>query len=134
MINGLARRFAKASSSDDWPLEQGLKPEVEGTGGLIRASPRPLGPAWSMASFSPVDSNSTDYYKGIVEAAIKNGGRYAGHFIPTPWLQMILAGLEFRRIDPETLWEGAEAGTPADSKGASIPSYSTLFPSERTIT
>jgi hypothetical protein len=133
MIGGLVRKFAKSDESDDWSLEQELKPEVKGspefpvTGSMSPASP------WSTASFSPSESNPADYYKGIVKAAIENGGRYAGHYIPTPWLRMILAGLEFRRVEPETLWQGAEGSSPGDAHLSDVSSYYALFPYEREL-
>jgi hypothetical protein len=64
---------------------------------------------------------------------MKNGGRYAGHYIPIPWLRMIMAGLEWRHVDPETMWYGFEADLPDGEPLQEIPSYDDLFPSDRSL-
>ena len=75
--------------------------------------------------------NAADYYKILVRTAIEHGGRHGDHQISIPWLRMILAGLEFRRIDPEMMWYGFEAGASDGVPPAEIPDYDDLFPSAR---
>jgi hypothetical protein len=124
MIDELLRKLAKSGDTYDWPLEEALRPTKDDSSELPTES-RLLSPSWPNAIFSPGGPNSPDYYKRMVQAAIENGGECAGHYIPVPWLKMILAGLEFRRIEPEALWEGVEARGPADAGF-----YYALFPSE----
>ena len=79
------------------------------------------------------DVDSGEYFKNILKTAIQNGGKYGGHEIPVPWLRMILAGLEWRHIDPETMWYGVEAGAPGEPPMPEMPEFDVLFPSEKEV-
>ena len=135
MIDGIRRKFAKSIDRDPWDTEQELEPEVEAE--VTEASELPTDRVVILAATrmgppsTTNDVDSGEYYKNIVKTAIENGGWYAGHQIPIPWLRMILAGLEWRRIDPESLWYGAEAGLPGAEGLPEIPTYEDLFPSDR---
>lgn len=125
MIDGIRR---KLTSIDDslWDANLDLQPEVESieiptdSSDLMIAS-RVVG------EFSP-DANKLDYYTGLVRAALAQGGKYGDHQISVPWLRNILAGLEWRNIEPEKLWEGVETSG-LNAPGAQIPIYDKLFPS-----
>jgi len=129
MIDEIRRRFGRSADKDPWDANQELEPE-EG-----EASPLHIDTAVLLAGTQPEtvsnDLNTLDYYKNLVRTAIENGGRYADHQISIPWLRMILAGLEQKRIDPEMMWEGVDGGTPNGGLLPAIPSYNDLFPSER---
>jgi len=134
MIDGLRRKFAKSIDKDPWDTEQEFEPEVE-----VEAAEAPelptdaavIAAATQMGPPSPTnDVDSGEYYKDIVRTAIENGGKYGDHLIPIPWLRMILAGLEWRRIDSEMMWYGVEASSPGADELPKIPSYGDLFPPE----
>jgi hypothetical protein len=72
--------------------------------------------------------SSLDYYRGLVRSALENGGEYAGHQIPIPWLRMILAGLESRLTDPTSMWEGMDEQDPSEALASRIPPFDVLFP------
>lgn len=126
MIDGLRQRLAKSMAKDPWDADQELdtQPEVEELTELPTERSAML--AATVPGHATNDVNSSDYYMSIVRNAIEHGGRYNGHQIPIPWLRMIEAGLEYRRIDPEMLWEGvdSELGRPAQ-----VPAYDDMFPS-----
>ena len=46
---------------------------------------------------------------------------------------MILAGLEMRRIEPETMWYDFEAEGNLSNSPVEIPRYEDLFPGERDV-
>jgi hypothetical protein len=132
MIDGIRKRLGKSMDRDPWNADQDLKPEIAETelptdrAVLIAATDatRPTG------EFIPADSNSPDYYKTLVLTAIENGGKYGDHQIAVPWLRMILAGLEFKHIEPEMMWFGSDTGGLNDSPSRDLPSYEDLFPSD----
>ena len=130
MIDGIRRRLSKPASKDPWDADQELQPEEVAselpTDAAVFLAARSVSPG-----YSPEDGDSNAYYRGIVRTAIENGGRYGDHKIPIPWLRMILAGLESRYIDPETMWYEVEEGPVAQIP--EIPSYEDLFPSEREV-
>lgn len=131
MIDGIRRRFGKSINKDPWDANLELRPKV------AEAAEIPTDTAVLMASrhekgeYSPEDANTPDYYKGLVTNAIENGGRYGDHRISIPWLRMILAGLEFKHVEPEMMWYGVDAGTETGEPLPEIPSYENLFPSDR---
>jgi hypothetical protein len=126
---GMIRRRLKAADSDSWDANQALGPEAEPQTELRTDTAVLLAAARAAPGYSPGSGTLTDYYKGIVNTAIQNKGRYGDHWIPVPWLRMILAGLESRQIDPGTMWYEADFEGPADSP-SEAPAYKELFPSE----
>lgn len=133
MIDGIRRKFARSIDKDPWDAEQELEPEVEVEEGKTTTLATDTAVILAATQISPSsatnDVDSGEYYKNIVKTAIDNGGKYGGHHIPIPWLRMILAGLEWRRVDPEMMWYGFEASGPNEGL-PEIPSYQDLFPSE----
>jgi len=128
LIDGIRRRL-KSMEQDPWDANQDFGPEVheeppaDGDGLLPESG-----------ETNPPRSNEFDaaeYYKVLVRTAIEHGGRHGDHQISVPWLRMILAGLEFRRIDPEMMWYGFEADDSGGARQAEIPAYDDLFPSAR---
>ncbi len=133
MIDGIRRKFAKSIDKDPWDTEQELQPEVEVED--AETSELPTDTAVILAAQIPPSSGTNDvdsgeYYKNIVKTAIHNGGKYGRHHIPIPWLRMILAGLEWRQIEPEMMWYGWDVAGSGDEDLPEIPSYRDLFPSE----
>jgi len=128
MIDSLRQRLAKSMAKDPWNADQELasEPEVEELTELPTKKSVMLAATVSSHAAPTNDVDSSDYYMGIVRNAIEHGGRYNGHQIPVPWLRMIEAGLEYRRIDPEMMWEGVEADLGGRAK---IPAYNDMFPS-----
>jgi len=128
MIDGIRRRLGSVNG-DAWDASLEFSQEVPETAephsdtSVFMAAPRVVG------EYSPTDG-STDYYKSLVSAAIKNGGKHGDHRMPIPWLRMIQAGLEFRRVDPEMMWYGVEAGDTRIESLAEVPPYESLFPSD----
>lgn len=135
MIEGLRRRFAKSVDRDPWDANQELEPELETDEDEVpelSADAATIFASTLAASPAPTnDVDSVEYYKDLVRTAIENGGKYGDHQIPIPWLRMILAGLEWKRIDPEMMWYGVEAGGQGGESLPEIPSYGDLFPSDR---
>jgi hypothetical protein len=130
MIEGIRRRFEKSIIQDPWNADQEPKPEVEGNTKLPADTAVPVAARHGDGQFSPHDENAQDYYKNLVATAIQTGGWLEGHQIPIPWLRMILAGLEMKRIEPEMMWYEVEAGSVWSESLSRIPSYSVLFPSD----
>jgi hypothetical protein len=130
MIDGIRRKLMSIDDDSLWDANLDLQPEVESTeiptdiSDLLCAS-RVLG------EFSP-NANKSDYYTGLVRAALAQGGRYGDLQISIPWLRNILAGLEWRNIEPEKLWEGVETSG-LNAPSAQIPIYDKLFPSNGDI-
>lgn len=129
MIGAIRRRIANSAREGIWNADQAFKPEdVESEEPHTNAAPLLVAPP-TAPGYLPGDESLADYYKGIVRTAIENRGRYGDHWIPVPWLRMILAGLESRHVDPDLLWYEADiesAGIPS----AEVPSYEELFPAE----
>jgi len=132
MIGAIRRKFSNSIEGENWDTNQVLKPEAGEPSELRTDAAVMLAAAQTAPGYFPGDQNLTDYYKGIVRAAIENRGRYGDHWIPVPWLRMILAGLESRHIDPDLLWYEAE-GEAATSPRAKGPMYEDLFPTERDL-
>jgi hypothetical protein len=113
---------------DPWDANQDFGPEVEtespsdGDGHLVDA------PAAHQTGSNEI--SAADYYKTLLREAIEHGGRHGDHQMSVPWLRMILAGIEFKRIDPETIWYGVEEYAAEASLGEA-PAYDDLFPSAR---
>ena len=128
MIGMIRRRF-KPTDGESWDTDGVLEPEAGPQAELQTDAAVLLAAAETAPGYSPGSGNLTDYYKGIMKAAIQNHGRYRDHWIPVPWLRMILAGLESRHIDPDMMWYEADFDTPVYSPGE-IPRYEELFPSK----
>lgn len=131
MIDGLRQKLAKTMAKDDpWDADQELGQESE----FEELNELPTDKAVIIAATEAVlppashDLDPADYYKSIVKAAIEHGGRYNGHQIPIPWLRMVQAGLEYRKIETEQMWEEFEPEFKAEGRLESEPSYDDLFP------
>lgn len=128
MIDGLRQRLVKSIAKDPWDADQEFVPETE----IEELTELPTDTAVIIAATkvsapSTNDVKAADYYKEFVKTAMQQGGRFNDHQIPIPWLRMILAGLEYKRIEPETMWEGVEP----ENHGGQLPetpSYTDLFP------
>ncbi|MDA4119331.1 MAG: hypothetical protein OK436_01970 [Thaumarchaeota archaeon] len=127
MIGEIRRKLTSIDDDRLWDADMVFRPEVEAITELSTDS-HDLTPASRVkGEFSP-NTNISDYYVGVVRAAIAQGGRYGDHQISVPWLRKILAGLEWRNVEPETLWEGVDGLGPS-VPNAKIPVYGELFPS-----
>ncbi len=133
MIDGIKRRFVKSIDRDPWEVDQVLEPETDVEEAFeLQTDTVAIPEVTTVAPPAPTnDVNSGEYYKSLVMTAIQNGGKYRDHQIPIPWLRMILAGLEWRRIDPETMWYGVDASGEGGERLPEIPAYDDLFPSDR---
>ena len=78
--------------------------------------------------FAPGGQTEVERQAEVVRAAMIQGGRFGDREIPIPWLRRILAGLEGRHIDEETMWEGL-ASPPRKDPVEESPGYQELFPS-----
>ena len=131
MIYGIRRRLRKTDAGDPWGADEGPKPEMgdnseePGDTAALEAANQTSG------RYAPDDPSAPDYYESLVQTAIENGGRHGYHNISIPWLRMILAGLESRQIEPETMWYGMEAGETRGEPITEIPPYEDLFQSSR---
>lgn len=132
MIDGIRRKFAKSIDKDPWDTENEFEPEAEVEATEAPGHPTDAAVIMAATQFAPPsttnDVDSGEYYKSIVRTAIENGGKYGEHQIPIPWLRMILAGLEWRHIDPEMMWYGVEAGALGEPIHSKMPGYGTVFP------
>jgi hypothetical protein len=135
MIDGIRKRIGRSIARDPWDADQVLNPEIAETelptdrAVLVAATDA----THSTGEYIPANSNTPDYYKILLLAAIENGGKYGDLKIAVPWLRMILAGLEFKHIEPEMMWFGADAGGLNDSPLRDLPAYEDLFPSDSDI-
>lgn len=127
MIDGIRRRFGKTTAGGTWDFDQELKPDTEDTGLPTDASTSTA--PYASGRYAPDNDSTPDYYKSLVQTAIENGGRHGDHSISIPWLRMILAGLESKKIELRMMWYGVEAGE-SEEEGE-IPSYEHLFRSSR---
>ncbi len=130
MIDGIRRRLGKPIDEDPWDTGQEFAPEVSETNELPTDAADLVAATRAIGEYVPAAADTPDYYSSLVSTAIKNGGKYGDHRISIPWLRMILAGLEMKRVNPESMWRGVETGT-AGSPLPEIPSYEDLFPAER---
>lgn len=128
MIDGIRRRFRRPADQDTWDADLELSPEVEGSNELPTDTAVLLAATYAKGEYTPNNSSTPDYCKVLIQAAIQNGGRHGDHAIPVPWLRMILAGLESKRIEPEMMWYGFEAGDGGGQPQPDLPSYEDLFP------
>lgn len=127
MIDGIRRKLTSIDDEGLWDANLDLQPEAEERTEPSADSADLLSSSRVTGEFSP-NTNMSDYYAGVVRAAIAQGGRFGDHQISVPWLRKILAGLEFRTVEPETLWEGVDGLGPS-VPNARIPVYDKLFPS-----
>jgi len=131
LIGGIMRRLGNTAAEDPWGADEGLKPEIGDNAVLPRGS-GVLGEATRVSGqYAPDDPSTPDYYKSLVRTAIENGGRHGYQSISIPWLRMILAGLESRQMEPETMWYGIEAGEVRREPMPEIPPYEEVFRSSR---
>jgi len=127
MIDGIRRRLGKTAAGDPWSTDEGLKPETEENAELSGGTAALESTAQASGQYAPEDAGTPDYYKSLVRTAIMNGGRHGDHSISVPWLRMILAGLESKQIEPETMWYGIEADEVGREPTPEIPPYEDLF-------
>jgi hypothetical protein len=131
MIDGIKQRLGNTAGWDPWDADEGLNRETEenaelpGDTAVLEAATQASG------QYAPDDPSTPDYYKSLVQTAIENGGRHGDHSISIPWLRMILAGLESKRIEPETMWYGVEAGEIRGEPTPEMPPYEDIFLSGR---
>ncbi len=116
---------------EKWDANMEFKPDPTETAEISTDTAVLVAATHATGEYTPSDSNTPDYYKTLVSTAIENGGKYGEHQISIPWLRMILAGLEFRQVEPESMWYGVEAGAAGTEPLPEIPSYEDLFPSDR---
>lgn len=129
MIGTIRRRLANSAGDGLWDADQEFGPEARESSELHASATVLLATPQAAPGYAPGDESLANYYKGIVRTAIENRGRYGDHWIPVPWLRMILAGLESRPVDPDLLWFEADT-VGAASPRAEVPSYGRVFPSE----
>lgn len=132
MIGVIRRRFASTIEEDAWDVNKELAQGAGESSELHTDAAVLLAAAQAVPGYFPGDESLTDYYKGIVRTAIDNRGRYGDHWIPVPWLRMILAGLESRHVDPDLLWYEADSDITVNP-GGEVPSYEKLFPQENDL-
>jgi len=131
MIDGIKRKLVRSIDRDPWDTEQEFEPDEATEPPELPTDAADMIAAPQVAPDSTTnDVDSGEYYKNIVRTAIENGGKYRDHQIPIPWLRMILAGLEWKHVDPEMMWYGVEAATPGEPPLPGMPGYDSLFPEE----
>ena len=123
-MDSLRRRLLKTTMSDTWATDLALEPEISEVSELHLADTVLLAEVHPHPQSNDVDLK--EYYRGVVAAAISQGGNYQGQRISIPWLRMTLAGLEMRPMPPEMMWEEEMEGANSD-----LPGYDELFPQER---
>jgi len=139
MIDGIRRRFGRSIDKNHWNADEEPRPGLEdGTElppdtAVLVAATDAAEATGAVGEYSPADENTPDYYKSLVATAIENGGKHGDHQISIPWLRMILAGLEYKRIEPDMMWYGVEAASAGEVPLPEIPSYSDLFLTERDV-
>jgi hypothetical protein len=125
MIGGLRRRW-RSIDKDPWDANLEFEPMV-GDSSELSSETETSAQALDSSLAGSNGTTTAEYYMCLVRAAIENGGRHGEHQISIPWLRMILAGLEFRRIEPDMMWYGFESGI-QEVPSADIPAYDRLFP------
>ncbi len=139
MIDGIRRRLTKSTDSDPWDADQELNLDFSQEVEVEEASELPTDAAVLVAAQDSVELGATndvdpsDFYKNLIGAAIQNGGKFGDHQISIPWLRMVLAGLDSRRIESESMWYGYEPGSSPTEPLPETPSYDDLFPSDRDV-
>jgi len=131
MIDGIRRKLGKTATGEPWGADKGLKPEIEDNADPLGDTAVSEAVTQASGQYAPDDSSTPDYYESLVRTAIKNGGRHGYHSMSIPWLRMILAGLESKQVEPETMWYGIEASEITRETIPEIPSYEDLFKSSR---
>ena len=127
LIGGIRRRLGSIEK-DPWDANQELMPEAESE------SPSDGNRFADVDEARQPGSNeitAADYYKILLREAIEHGGRCGDHQMSIPWLRMTLAGLEFKRIDPESMWYGMDTVPTAESQRGEATAFDDLFPSAR---
>jgi len=133
MIDGIRRRLGKATAGEAWGTDEELEPEIEEVAEPQGDIAVLVTAAQATGQYAPDDPSTPDYYESLVRTAIDNGGRHGDHSISIPWLRMILAGLELKRIEPEMMWYGIESGEAGREPISEIPPYEDLFQSGRNV-
>jgi hypothetical protein len=133
MIDGIRRRLRKAAAGDTWGADEELEPEIEEDAKPPREIAFLVTATQATGRYAPDDPSAPDYYMTLVRNAIGNGGRHGDQSISIPWLRMILAGLESKQIEPETMWYGIEAGETRREPVPEVPSYEDLFQTGRDV-
>ena len=115
--------------SRGWTVESQLVVQHERDQSPLPEESAPGSNEAKIIAYSPVPTDSGDYYTNLVKAAVQGNGRLGADEISIAWLRMILSGLEGRPIDVEDLWEGVELrGWNPSHEG--IPDYYQTFPNE----
>ncbi|MDG6990044.1 MAG: hypothetical protein JRM99_01335 [Nitrososphaerota archaeon] len=126
MMDSIRRRLSKSPGGDPWSTDLAFEPEAPEESELQLDRSVLITTSRARGGPSPNEANLRDYYKGLVLAAIDQGGNFRGQQISIPWLRMTLAGLEMRPIPSELMWEGEPEDFPAE-----MPGYEKLFPEDR---
>lgn len=131
MIGNIRRKFTGLASVDLWDVNQELQPELDQVpeSGYLAVDPA-LGVA---TGYGPAAAGMKDYCLNVVQTAITKQGWYGGMRISVPWLRMTLAGLESRHVPAEMMWEGAQEPGPDERRNPGVPSYDSVFESERAL-
>ena len=125
MMDSIRRRLYKSPAKDLWSTDLTLEPEISEVSELRLDNTVLLAASNVKPGPQSNDVELKGYYRGLILAAIRQGGNYRGQQISVPWLRMTLAGLEMRPIPPEMMWEGEPEGLPTD-----MHDYERLFPEE----
>ena len=125
MMDSIRRRLSKSPAKDPWSTDLALDPEISEVSELRLDSTILLAASSIQSGPQSNDVELRGYYRGLILAAIRQGGNYRGQQISIPWLRMTLAGLEMRPIPPEMMWEGEPEDPPTD-----LHDYERLFPEE----
>ena len=129
MIDGIRRRL-ESIDGDSWGADKELQPETAEYNELPTDAAVLVAATHATGRYIPAGPDAPDYYRSLVSTAIDNGGRHGNHMMSIPWLRMILAGLEMRPIDQETMWEGFDAGSAHGALAREVTAYDDLFPAE----
>jgi hypothetical protein len=127
MIDGIRRRL-RAMDKDPWNANQNLEPEVDRPSELRVDNRLLLAVPRGAPSQASNQLNAADLYKSVLMTAIEHNGRWGDHQIPVPWLRMILAGLDFKLVEPETMWYDFAADDSEEPSHTRTPGYDALFP------
>lgn len=131
MIGIIRRKFTESMNADLWNVNRSLQPEPDSTP-VFRHPPADATSNFG-AGYGPNDNSAKAFCKTVVETAIAQQGWYGGMRISVPWLRMTLAGLESERFAPEMMWEGVEEQDARGRHVPGLPSYDSVFESERAL-